>query len=167
LGMAKVLSLEETTAQWCQIREGEPTAETAQLCQKEESTARECQAAWNMNTMSLSRQRTRVDAASSSPTSILFCGLIAGIAMPAKGLTCSSGEILSTHVECNFDADFCAFSNTASGLCRSTPLIPPPPSAPKRSNSPRPTPSTITYAPLVSLSHIRDTHTCPHHHSKL
>jgi hypothetical protein len=26
--MAKVLSLEETTAQWCQIREGEPTAET-------------------------------------------------------------------------------------------------------------------------------------------
>ena len=47
LGMAKVLSLEETTAQWCQIREGEPTAETAQLCQKEESTARECQAAWS------------------------------------------------------------------------------------------------------------------------
>ena len=45
--MAKVLSLEETTTQWCQIREGEPTAETAQLCQKEESTARECQTAWS------------------------------------------------------------------------------------------------------------------------
>jgi hypothetical protein len=26
LGMAKALSLEETTAQWYQIREGEPTA---------------------------------------------------------------------------------------------------------------------------------------------
>jgi hypothetical protein len=37
LGMAKALSLEETTAQWCQIREGKPTAETAQLCQKEEA----------------------------------------------------------------------------------------------------------------------------------
>jgi hypothetical protein len=40
--MAKVLSLKEG-----QIREGEPTAETAQLCQKEEGTARECQAAWS------------------------------------------------------------------------------------------------------------------------
>ena len=29
LGMAKVLSLEETTAQWCQIREGESKTETA------------------------------------------------------------------------------------------------------------------------------------------
>jgi hypothetical protein len=41
------LSLEKTTANWCQIREGEPTAETAQFCQKEGSTARECQAAWS------------------------------------------------------------------------------------------------------------------------
>jgi hypothetical protein len=45
--MAKVLSLEATTAQWYQIKEGEPTAEAAQLFQKEESTARECQAAWS------------------------------------------------------------------------------------------------------------------------
>jgi hypothetical protein len=45
--MAKVLSLEETMAQWCQIREGETTAETAHVCQKEESTARECQTAWS------------------------------------------------------------------------------------------------------------------------
>lgn len=34
--------------------------------------------------------------------------------MLAKGLTCSSGEILSTHVEYNLDADSCAFSNTGS-----------------------------------------------------
>jgi hypothetical protein len=48
LGMAKALSAKETTAQWCQIREGEPKAETAQLCQKEGITARERQAAWSV-----------------------------------------------------------------------------------------------------------------------
>ena len=50
LGMVKVLSLKETTAQWCQIREGDPAVETAceaQLYQKEGSTARECQTAWS------------------------------------------------------------------------------------------------------------------------
>jgi hypothetical protein len=60
--MAKVLSLEETTAQWCQIREGEPTAETAQLCQKEESTARECQTAWSARRR---RQSERIKNANS------------------------------------------------------------------------------------------------------
>jgi hypothetical protein len=45
LGMAKVLPAKEATAQWCQIREGGPKAETAKLCQKEGSTARECQTA--------------------------------------------------------------------------------------------------------------------------
>jgi len=43
--MAKALSLKETAAQWCQIRGSEHTAEAAQLYQKEESTAREYQAA--------------------------------------------------------------------------------------------------------------------------
>ena len=44
LGMAKWFSAKETMlAQRCQFREGESKTETAQLCQKEKSTARECQ----------------------------------------------------------------------------------------------------------------------------
>ena len=45
LGMAKWFSAKETIPQRCQIRKGGSKAETAQWCQKEKSTARECQTA--------------------------------------------------------------------------------------------------------------------------